>query len=126
MMGEAEIDNQPAPGHSPGKIPGSMEACQGPEQVCSTFLNPPCEQPLDYNWQVHQLWGVPVHPMLNHCQEIMCTLKAHLNLLPTRAVRRRVGELVPDLSYLRCGTEQETLAHMLNHCQEICTNEQHS
>ena len=40
-------------------------------------------------------------------------LKAQLNLLPTRTVRKRSGEPIRDTS---CPVEQETLAHVINHC----------
>ena len=43
-------------------------------------------------------------------------LKARLNLLPTRTVRQRAGEWIADVSCPKCNEEQETLAHVLNHC----------
>eukprot|EP00731_Ephydatia_muelleri_P013764 Em0007g1074a len=43
-------------------------------------------------------------------------LKAGLNLLPTLTVRRRAGERLRDVSCRNCREEQETLAHVLNHC----------
>lgn len=65
------------------------------------------------------------HPASNHWiragkytsfGEYRFALKARLNLLPTRTVRRRGGERIPDLSCPKCQLEQETLAHTLNHC----------
>ena len=65
------------------------------------------------------------HPASNHWVpsgkytsfgEYRFALKARLNLLPTRTVRKRAGENVTDLSCPRCNNEQETLAHVLNHC----------
>ena len=65
------------------------------------------------------------HPASNHWVpsgkytsfgEYRFALKARLNLLPTRTVRKRAGENVTDLSCPRCNTEKETLAHVLNHC----------
>ena len=65
------------------------------------------------------------HPASNHWLttgkytsfgEYRFALKARLNLLPTKTVRKRAGENIPDLSCPRCRTEQETLAHVLNHC----------
>ena len=49
--------------------------------------------------------------------EYRFALKARLNLLPTRTVRRRAGEVIPDVSCPKCQEEQETLAHVLNHCR---------
>lgn len=48
--------------------------------------------------------------------EYRFALKARLNLLPTRTARYRAGEVIPDRSCRKCNTEQETLAHILNHC----------
>ena len=48
--------------------------------------------------------------------EYRFAIKARLNLLPTRTVRKRSGEAIPDTSCPRCWQEQETLAHVLNHC----------
>ncbi|KAL5509841.1 hypothetical protein EMCRGX_G005278 [Ephydatia muelleri] len=49
--------------------------------------------------------------------EYRFALKACLNLLlPTRTVRKRGGEAINDTSCQRCHEEQETLAHVLNHC----------
>ena len=42
--------------------------------------------------------------------------KARVNLLPTHNVRRRSGEAIQDVSCPKCHQEQETLAHILNHC----------
>eukprot|EP00731_Ephydatia_muelleri_P013824 Em0007g1134a len=42
--------------------------------------------------------------------------KARVNLLPTRTVRKRSGEMIADVSCPKCHEEQETLAHVLNHC----------
>ena len=47
--------------------------------------------------------------------EYRFALKARLNLLPTRTVRRRAGGIA-DMSCPKCHEEQETLAHVLNHC----------
>ena len=65
------------------------------------------------------------HPSSNHWVstgrytsfgEYRFALKARLNLLPTRTSRYRAGEQIPDRSCRRCKSEQETLAHILNHC----------
>ena len=48
--------------------------------------------------------------------EYRFAIKARLNLLPTRTVRKRGGEAIQDTSCQRCHEEQETLAHVLNHC----------
>lgn len=48
--------------------------------------------------------------------EYRFALKARLNLLPTRTVRRRAGEVIANVSCPKCHDEQETLAHVLNHC----------
>lgn len=40
-------------------------------------------------------------------------------MLPTRTVRKRAGEIVPNLSCPKCNTEQETLAHVINHCPNL-------
>ncbi|KAL5509989.1 hypothetical protein EMCRGX_G005452 [Ephydatia muelleri] len=48
--------------------------------------------------------------------EYRFAIKARLNLLPTRTVRKRSGEAIPDTSCPRCWQEQETLAHVLKHC----------
>ena len=48
--------------------------------------------------------------------EYRFALKARLNYLPTRTVRKRGGEAINDTSCQRCHEEQETLAHVLNHC----------
>ena len=44
------------------------------------------------------------------------THKARLNLLPVRTVQARCHRPVPTTLCRRCGKEQETLAHVLNHC----------
>eukprot|EP00731_Ephydatia_muelleri_P013812 Em0007g1122a len=50
--------------------------------------------------------------------EYRFALKARLNLLPTRTVRRRAGEKIADVSCPQCYEEQDTLAHALNHCNK--------
>ena len=40
-------------------------------------------------------------------------------MLPTRTVRKQAGEIVPNLSCPKCNTEQETLAHVINHCPNL-------
>ena len=66
-----------------------------------------------------------LHPASNHWirggkytsfSEYRFALKARLNLLPTRTVRKRSGETIVDVSCPKCHLEQETLAHVLNHC----------
>ena len=68
---------------------------------------------------------VSAHPASNHWikdgkytsfQEYRFAHKARLNVLPTRTVRKRSGEAIRDVSCQRCFLEQETLAHILNHC----------
>ena len=54
--------------------------------------------------------------MYTSFSEYRFALKARLNLLPTRTVRKRGGEAIQDTSCQRCYQEQETLAHILNHC----------
>ncbi|KAL5509908.1 hypothetical protein EMCRGX_G005351 [Ephydatia muelleri] len=44
---------------------------------------------------------------------------ARLNLLPTSTTRKQAGERVSDLSCPGGCTEQETLAHVLNHCPSL-------
>ena len=65
------------------------------------------------------------HPASNHWVttgrytsfgEYRFAIKARLNLLTTRTSRFRAGDRVPDRSCRRCNSEQETLAHVLNHC----------
>eukprot|EP00731_Ephydatia_muelleri_P013732 Em0007g1042a len=68
---------------------------------------------------------ISAHPASNHwikggmytsfC-EYRFAHKARVNLLPTRTVRRRSGEAIQDVSCPKCHLEQETLAHVLNHC----------
>ncbi|KAL5510035.1 hypothetical protein EMCRGX_G005503 [Ephydatia muelleri] len=48
--------------------------------------------------------------------EYRFALKARLNLLPTRTVRKRSGKAIVDTSCPKCHEEQETHAHVLNHC----------
>ena len=43
--------------------------------------------------------------------------KAGLNLLPVRTVQARCHRPVPTTLCRKCGREQETLAHVLNHCR---------
>lgn len=66
-----------------------------------------------------------LHPASNHWirggkytsfSEYRFGLKARLNLLPTRSVRKRCGETILDTSCPKYYLEQETLAHVLNHC----------
>ena len=68
---------------------------------------------------------VAEHPASNHWirggkytsfNEYRFALKARLNLLPTRTVRKRSGEPIQDTSCPKCHGEQETLAHVINHC----------
>ena len=68
---------------------------------------------------------VSAHPASNHWivggkytsfAEYRFAHKARCNLLPTRTVRRRSGEKNLDVSCPKCHLEQETLAHVLNHC----------
>ena len=68
---------------------------------------------------------VGAHPASNHWirggkytsfGEYRFAHKARLNLLPTRTVRRRSGEAIRDVSCPKCHLEQETLAHVINHC----------
>ncbi|KAL5509851.1 hypothetical protein EMCRGX_G005290 [Ephydatia muelleri] len=54
--------------------------------------------------------------MYTSFSEYRFALKARLNLLPTRTVRKRGGEAIQDTSCQRCYQKQETLAHILNHC----------
>ena len=70
---------------------------------------------------------VSSHPSSNHWittgdytsfGEYRFALKARLNLLPTRTVRRRAGENIMDISCPLCNEEQDTLAHTLNHCSK--------
>ena len=70
---------------------------------------------------------VSSHPSSNHWittgrytsfGEYRFALKARLNLLPTRTVRRRAGEAITDVSCPLCNEEQDTLAHTLNHCSK--------
>ena len=42
--------------------------------------------------------------------------KARLNLLPVRTVQARCRKLVPSTKCRLCGREEETLAHVVNHC----------
>ena len=65
------------------------------------------------------------HPASNHWVptgrytsfgEYRFAIKARLNLLTTRTSRHRAGERVPDRSCRCCSSEQETLAHVMNHC----------
>ena len=71
---------------------------------------------------------VSAHPVSNHWiqsgiftsfSEYRFTLKARLNLLPTSTTRKQAGERVPDLSCPGGCTEQETVAHVLNHCPSL-------
>ena len=48
--------------------------------------------------------------------EYRFALKARLNLLPTHTVRKRSGKAIVDTSCPKCHEEQETHAHVLNHC----------
>ena len=42
--------------------------------------------------------------------------RARLNLLPVRTVQARCHKQVPSTQCRHCGSQQETLAHILNHC----------
>ena len=46
------------------------------------------------------------------------TLKARLNLLPTRTVQVRSGTILQDTRCRICHQHPETLAHLLNHCHQ--------
>ena len=68
---------------------------------------------------------VAAHPASNHWirsgkytsfSEYRFEHKARVNLLPTRTVRKRSGEVIVDVSCPKCLLEQETLAHVLHHC----------
>ena len=48
--------------------------------------------------------------------EYRFAIKARLNPLPTKTVLRRCGKTVANVSCPVCNMEQETLAHILNHC----------
>ena len=68
---------------------------------------------------------VALHPSSNHWirsgkyisfGEYRFAIKARLNLLPTKTVLKRSGKPTTNTSCPGCNMEQETLAHILNHC----------
>lgn len=68
---------------------------------------------------------VALHPSSNHWirsgkyisfGEYRFAIKARLNLLPTKTVLQRSGKPNINTSCPGCNSEQETLAHVLNHC----------
>ena len=68
---------------------------------------------------------VSLHPSSNHWirsgkyisfGEYRFAIKARLNLLPTKTVLKRSGKPNINTSCPGCNGEQETLAHVLNHC----------
>ena len=48
--------------------------------------------------------------------EYRFTIRARLNILPTKTVARRAGKSQLDTKYRRCKLQQETLGHILNAC----------
>ena len=74
---------------------------------------------------------VSLHPSSNHWirsgkyisfGEYRIAIKARLNLLPTKTVLKRSGKPNINTSCPGCNGEQETLAHVLNHCPRNGTN----
>ena len=80
-----------------------MEEYQGPRQDSPMRGRTPSQQLLDPWGKIYLFQRVTV-----------CAQGA--NPLPTRMVRKRSNEPIQDTSCPKCYEEQETLAHVINHC----------